>query len=152
MNIGRFLFGGGPRTEQIQRFNPGQQQAFSQILQQALSGLQNPTEGFEPIAQQARTNFQQNTIPTIAERFTAMGGGAQRSSAFPSALGRAGAGLEQNLAAQQSQYGLQNSGLLQQLLGIGLTPQFESLYRPEQTGLAQNSLQSILPSLLKSLF
>lgn len=122
-------------TEQIQRFTQPQQQGINQILQQALSGLGQPLgQGFAPIAQQARTQFAQNTIPSIAERFSGMGAGAQGSSAFGQQLGQAGAGLEGQLAGQQSQFGLQEQGLLQQLLGIGLTPQFDSLYKPESPG------------------
>lgn len=144
------FFGGQPaQTQFLQRFNPQQQQALSQILQQALGGLQNPSQGFEPIAQQARTQFQTQTIPGLAERFTAMGGG-QRSSAFQGALGSAGSALEQALAAQQAQYGLQRGGQLQQLLGFGLTPQYESLYHQRQPGLLESSasgLAQLLPLL-----
>lgn len=141
------FFRGDPgRFEQVPRFTPEQQSAFSKILGMGLSGLERPTAGFEPIAQQARTQFAQQTIPSIAERFTAMGG--QRSSAFPQALGQAGAGLEQSLAAQQAQYGLQNQGLLQQLLGFGLAPQFETLrYKPQPSGFETGVLSPLFQGL-----
>lgn len=150
-SIGHSLFGRGSRTEQIPRFNPEQQQAFSQILQQALSGMQDPSKGFEPMAQQARSQFQTQTLPSIAERFTAMGQGGQRSSDFAGALGQAGAGLEEGLASQQAQYGLQRGGQLQQLLGMGLQPQFESLYRPETHGMLGGAMQQALPALIQML-
>ena len=90
--------------------------------------IPNPTFdafNFDPIEQQARAGFEQQTIPTIAERFTNMGQGASSSGAFARTLGGAAAGLEQDLAAQkaqilpqwqmqQAQYGLQRSGLEQQ--------------------------------------
>jgi hypothetical protein len=122
----------------------------NQSIQQALSLLQGGKApgsfDFAPIAQQARTQFQTQTIPGLAERFTAMGGG-QRSSAFQSALGRAGAGFEENLAGLQSKYGLaqqgQNTQLLQLLLGMGSQPSYESAYFPGQPGL----LQSAAPAL-----
>lgn len=147
-----FFMGSRGRTQLFDKFTPEQQQSFSQILQMALSGLQNPTEDFEPIAQQAKSEFEQQTIPSLAERFTSMGQGAQRSSGFQQALGRAGAGLSENLASMQSQYGLQKQGLLQSLLGLGLTPQFETSYTPRQPGLFEGMSKKAVPSLLKLLF
>ena len=147
------LFGGtSGRTMQTERFEPGQAAAIDQILQMALSGLKDPTKGFEPIAQQARSQFEQQTIPSLAERFTSMGQGAQRSSGFQSALGRAGAGLEESLAAMKSKYGLQQQGLMQSLAGLGLTPKFESSYIPRQPGLLESFASQSVPNLLSLLF
>lgn len=130
--IGNFFLGTPSRTEQVQKFNQPQQNAFSQILQQALSGLQNPQAGFEPIANQARSQFQRKTIPSIMERFSNLD--AQRSSAFGQDLGEAGSQLEEALAAMGSQYGLQQQGLLQNLLGMGLTPQFDTISHQRTPG------------------
>ena len=149
--LGSFLFGHKPRVEQIQRFGPEQQQAFSQILQQALSGMQDPTKGFEPIAEQARSQFIGKTVPSLAERFTAMGQGAQRGSGFQQALGEAGAGLEESLAAQQAQYGLQRGGQLQQLLGMGLQPQFDVYRQAPQQGFLGAAAGQALPALIQML-
>src|SRR3990167_60187 len=105
-----FLSGLGPtpaRTEQLSRFTGPQQGAINQILGSGLQGLQQNKMDFAPIAAQAREQFQQQTIPSIAERFTSMGGCGGRSSAFGQQLGAAGAGLESSLAALGSQYGLQ---------------------------------------------
>jgi hypothetical protein len=84
--------------------------------------------------------------------------GAQRSSAFPQLLGQAGAGLESGLAAQEQQFGQQNLQNLMQLLGMGLQPQFETAFLPQQpSALAQfgapiaAGLGSALPLLLQSL-
>lgn len=149
--ISRFLFGSGARQEQIQKFGPEQQQAFSQMLQQALLGMQDPTQGFEPIAQQARSQFQSQTVPTLAERFTSMGQGAQRSSAFQGALGEAGVGLEEGLAGQQAQFGLQRGGQLQQLLGMGLTPQFDTYRQAPRQGFLGSAASGAMPSLIQML-
>jgi hypothetical protein len=127
----------------VGKFNPQQQQGFSQILQQALSGLQNPQQGFEPIAQQARTNFKQNIIPGIAERFESMGSN-RGSSGLIGSLGAAGAGLEGNLAALGSQYGLQQQGLSQQLAQLGLTEQSENIFQPEQSSGIENLLMALI--------
>jgi len=144
-----FFTGTPGEFKQISKFNPAQEQGFNTSLQQALSGLQQPLgQGYAPIAQQARSQFNQQTIPTLAERFSSMGGqGGQRSSAFPQMLGQAGAGLEEGLAAGQAQFGLQHQQLLQQLLGIGLTPQFETMYTPRQPSFIGNLLSSLAPGL-----
>lgn len=140
------------RTTQLQRFTPQQQQMFNQVGQMGLEGLQNPMKGFEPIAQNARSMFQTQTAPTIAERFTSMGEGSQRGSAFQGMMETEGSDLENQLAALGSQYGLQNMGLMQQLLGLGLTPQFESIYQPSQLGSAQAFGGSLFSQSMPSMF
>ena len=126
------LFGGGESSgvEQTQNFTPEQQSILQFLLQQGQQGLQNPYEGFEPIAQQAQSQFNQQTVPSLAERFAGMGHNALSSGAFASQLGQAGAGLQENLAALQSQYGMQNRQNALQQLQLGLRPQFENTYRP----------------------
>lgn len=136
--LGKSLFGSEGQTLQTQRFGPEQLQALQQLLQQGIGGLQQQQQfDFAPIAQQAREQFSQQTVPSLAERFTALGG--QRSSAFPQALGQAGANLESNLAAQGAQFGMQGQDqqnrFLMSLLGLGLTPQFENAYKPGTPGL-----------------
>jgi hypothetical protein len=129
----------------------GQQQGagFAEALQMALEGLRNNKLDFGPIAQQARTNFAQQTIPSIAERFSGLG--AQKSSAFGQTLGQAGAGLESNLAAQQSQYGLESNRALQNLLGIGLTPQYETSYSGGREGEGSKAVNSAIQGIIKFL-
>ncbi len=127
-----------PKFQQVNRFRPDQEAAQKQTLQMALSGLQDPSAGFQPIANQARQQFNTETVPSLAERFTAMGNG-QRSSAFQGALGSAGADLESQLAALQAQYGMQNRSQLMQLLGLGLEPSFETAYQPGQPSFLQGA-------------
>ena len=153
--VGEFFTGTPGQEMRFQKFTPEQQQAFSSVLQQALGGLGKQGQfDFGPIEQQAREGFAQQTVPGIAERFTSMGAGAQRSSAFPQILGQAGAGLETGLAAQKAGFGLQQQAqqqqLLQNLLGLGLTPQFETAYKPSQEGFLQSGakgLAGLLPLL-----
>lgn len=157
MAFGEFFTGTPARTEQFAKFTPQQQAAQNQILQQLLALLQQNVggqpnyTGFEPVEQRARTQFQSQTIPSLAERFTAMGsGGSQRSSAFQGALGSAASGLEQGLAALRAQYGLQQQGLQQNnlanLLRGGFQPSFESSYFPRQPGFLENVGTQVLPS------
>lgn len=137
------IFGGGGLTghrekfKQVPRFTPEQQTALSSLLGQ---GMQNTD--FGNIENLARTNFQTQTVPSLAERFTSMGGlqgtgGTQRSSGFQDALGRAGAGLEQNLAGMRSQFGMQQ-------LGMGLQPRFENAYSPRQAGGLEQALGGLM--------
>lgn len=126
---------------------PLQQQFQDQSLQQALAILQGGSQGqLNPIGQQALNRFQTQTVPGLAERFTAMGGGGPgQSSAFQGALGQAASGLSQDLAAQQY-------GILGQLGQLG---QGGTLFQPEEPGFLENFLTQILgvaPSLLSSYF
>lgn len=131
--------------EQIPNFTPEQlefiRNQIMPLLTQRLSALGSNKFDFAPIAQEARRGFMEQTVPALAERFTAMTGGKATSPAFASQLGAAGAGLESGLAALGSKYGLAQQGLqnqqLQSLLGIGLMPQYQTAYRPGSGGLLQ---------------
>ena len=149
------LFSASPATsQQIPTLTPQQLGVKGQASNQALQMLQGLTGGnfnFEPIAQQARTQFNTQTVPGLAERFTSLGSGAQRSSAFQGALGQAGAGLEEGLGALRSQYGLQQQGLnqnlLQLLLGHSLSPEADTIINEGEEGIL-NQLGPVLGQLL----
>jgi len=138
--LGEFAAGTPAQLHQVNRFSPEVQTALQQLLGQGMQGLQNPTQGFQPIENQARANFNQQTIPSLAERFTGFTGGASSSPSFISQLGQAGAGLDTNLAALKSQYGLQNQAQMMQLLGMATQPQFENYMQPGQEGFLQAAL------------
>lgn len=98
------------------------QQAQQHLLRQLQQPGQFQPIGFQPIANEATRQFEQDIIPGLAERFSGMGG--QRSSAFQQSLGQAGGDLASRLAALGSQHavgqqqaGMQQQGLNQQLLG-----------------------------------
>lgn len=109
-------------------FDEDQLSAMKNLLQTSMQGIQGTNLDFAPIAAQAREQFQQKTIPSIAERFTEMGG--QSSSVFPQQLGEQAAGLESNLAALESQYNLNKVGALSGLLSTGLTPRYDTVFSP----------------------
>jgi hypothetical protein len=138
-----WLQGNPGMIRQVPVHSPEIQGDINSLLSSTFQGLQNLQSGFEPIAQQAQNQFQTQTVPGLAERFTAMGGG-QRSSAFQNALGSAGSGLQQNLAAMGSQYGLQNrTGLLDQLkLGLLNQPKYE--FTTRQGGALENIFGPLL--------
>ena len=152
------LLGGGGGDEEIRHslFTDEQQKLLSQILgglggeggatEQGLSFLTNLLSGdqgsFERAAAPFTRQFEEQTVPQLASRFA--GQDALSSSAFGQALGGAGAGLQENLAAlkgQQQQQGLQG---LMQLMGIGLTKQFDT----EIKQAAPNPLAGILGTVI----
>jgi hypothetical protein len=137
------LSGGGKEggVEQVPIISPEQASVLQFLLQQGHEGLQNPYSGFEPIAQQARSQFSQQTVPSLAERFASMGQNSTSSPAFAAQLGQAGAGLSENLAAMQSQYGQQNRQNALQQLALGLSPSFQNIYQQHQPGFGENLLQ-----------
>jgi hypothetical protein len=135
----------GPKPEKPQPFNPKQAQLQNQAINQALQILNTGrAQGFEPFAQRARQQFQTQTVPSLAERFSALN--AQPSSAFQSAIGRAGSDLESQLAGLESQY---SQDQLRSLLSTSLAPL--DVTRPAGPGFFESSgssALSLLPLLL----
>ena len=130
---------GGTTAVQTPRFNQQQQGMFDQLGQQGMMGMQNlPSSDFGPIRQAAMSQFNQDVVPGIAERFTAGGAGSQRSSAFQQAMGGAGAGLQERLASMQQGFNMQNRGnevnRLMSMLQMGSQPQFDTNFIPPEQG------------------
>lgn len=152
-----FFAGKSPQVQQLPSLSPQQQGLQNQLIEQVMGLLQGGQFGqgfnFQPIAQQARTQFATQTVPGLAERFTALGGsgGGQSTRAFQSALAKGGAGLEQSLASLQSQLGLQQQGqqqnLLTNLLGLGLKSPFENVYQQGTQGAIVPLLQALAQAL-----
>lgn len=158
---------------QLPTLSPQQQQYQNFLLQQLPGLLQNlqsklsqPTAtsqfDFAPIAQQARTQFKTQTVPTLAERFGALAGDSRGSSGVFGQLGAAGAGLDENLASLQQQYGMQQQAfnygaqqnqtnqllqLLSLLSGQGLGRSQENIYDPGQSSGAWQLLNSLVGGL-----
>lgn len=143
-----YWWGSPEKSYMFPQFDSTDQEGFRFALQQAMQGLGNNQFDFAPIEEQARANFSEKTIPGIAERFSALG--AQKSSAFGQQLGAAGVGLERDLAAMKSNYNLQRQPILQQLLGIGLTPKYQSMFAPATQGFFGGAAQSALPLAVKA--
>lgn len=68
--------------------------------------LDQSSPAYDNFAAPHLRQFNEQTIPALSERFAGLG--AQSSSGFQNALGQAGAGLQENLAALRS--GLQMQG------------------------------------------
>lgn len=119
----------GSGQKKISNFDKNQKRFFNQYAQNALqnqggqqqamgllqSMLDPNSEFFKNFENQQMTQFNEQTLPNIAERFAGgSSGGALSSSGFGQALGGAASGLQSNLAAGKSNMIMQ---ALQQLLG-----------------------------------
>ena len=103
-----------PTVNQYDLLSKQQQPVFSNLL-----GLLDQSIGqqdFSGIENQYRNEFYNQTIPTIMERLTAMGG--ENSSALTNQLAGAGADFELGMGGLKSQY-------LQNQLGMLLNPGFQ---------------------------
>ncbi len=147
MNFMDTLFGtsGGMQKESL--LNPQQEG----LNQQLLGGLGQPTgSGLEwlnmlmsqdPQAMQQfqapmMRQFEQQTVPMIAERFAGMGShGASSSSAMQQTMGQAGKELSESLGALRGNIGMQAMSQLQSLLGQSMRPTFENIYMQPTKGI-----------------
>lgn len=128
-----FWTGTEDKFKQLERFDPQRRQGFDQILQQALSGMQQNKADFAPIAQRETERFKTDIMPSIAQRFTSMGS-QSTGSGRAEAMRRGGVDLGTQLAGMGSQHGLQQNQQLMQLLGMGLAPQQENFFMPGNQG------------------
>jgi len=143
-----FLSGreGGP----ISNLTPEQQKSQAEILQsipqllQSLQGPIQPSPGFQNIANREMTKFQTQTVPSLAERFTAMGAPLS-SGGYREALGRSATGLHENLAALGYQAGVNERGqqldLLRALLSSGMAP--STTYLGSEPGFTENVAKAL---------
>ncbi len=111
-----------------------------------LSNLFNDEGFFKAFEAPLQRQFQENTVPELANRFASMGsGGSLGSTAFRNQLAREGSNLHTNIAAMRGgmqqqgvnqglQYAQQPFNNMMQLLGTGLTPT-KNTYTPANTGL-----------------
>lgn len=139
----------------IPNFTDEQQQLQNTALSQAMSELMSPQRdpGITGIENQATQDFYNKTVPTLAERFTALGGGNRLgSSGFQGALGSAASQLQTQLAALRDQHGLQqqqfNQNRLGQLFNVGMQPAFNTGIEPKGPSTLQsgmNMLGKVLP-------
>lgn len=139
MAITDFLFGKSEQMKRVPLGSEQQQQAQSQLLSQLMPLLQQRLGAggqFAPIREAAQQRFQQETLPTIAERFGAHD--AFRGSGFGQALGGAAAGLESQLAGQEAQFGQQEMSQLLNLLGMGMQPMEQAMLQQRQPGFLEN--------------
>ena len=122
-----------PQLAQVPTQTPQGQQALQMLLSQGMQGIQGmPKPQFGPIREAYEQDFKQNGLPSIAERFAALGEGAGSSSGFRNTMQSAEANMHTQLAGMEQQFNQQNLSQLMQMLGLGLTPQHETFYQPRQ--------------------
>ena len=178
-----FLFGSKDKTKQLPTMSPEQQKFLGQLMQM-LGGQGGLGQGFgestdylrqlmDPSSQATnqfaapyQRQFEQETVPMLAERFAGAGGlgGGLSSSGFGQALGAAGGNLQTQLAALKAGLGQQAAGQLMGMYGnmsgqaLGAKP-FGYMHQPGGTGLfgqaasgwAQGGFQGI-PQLYNKIF
>jgi hypothetical protein len=143
--LSKFFMGTPGGYQKSGAYDPEQYQAFQQFLQGGLRDYNNPYEGWAPIEQNAREQFNTQYIPGLLERFTAGYNNSNRGSgALAGALGSAGTGLESLLAAQRSEYGMQNKQQALQAAQFGGQPRNEYIEGTE------GALSQILPLLAEA--
>ena len=118
-------FGGGATNTQQNTGRPNQiglQDTIIDRIQNMLNGGNNGK--LSAMSQNALNRFHSQTVPSLADRFSAMGsGGSQRSSDFAGSIGSAGAGLDQQL--QEMDF-----NQILQLLGPALGQSSENIHTP----------------------
>ena len=142
--LSEVIFGKKQEEKQIQKYDPAQQQALSQMLQMAMSGagtgfqnimniLGGGEEAFTAFESPIKRQFQEEIIPEISEQFA--GAGALDSSGFGPQLARASEGLSETLSAQRAN--LQSNAMqqLMQMLGVGLGEKTDTLVTPGSPGI-----------------
>ncbi len=135
---GLFTGGKGKFKQTPNKYNPQQQGLYDQLMKQTQGNLGG--QGFNNIENYAKQQFHSDIIPSLAERFTSLGGSQTRgSSDFIGSLGAAGAGLSSQLAAMRHQYGLDNQRSALELLQHGGTEQY---YQPGTEGVGPGLAQA----------
>lgn len=136
--------GGAPDINQNQTFQGGQNW---------LQGLFNDPQFFNDVEAPMQRQFQEQTVPDLANRFASMGsGGALGSTGFRNQLAREGSNLHTNMAAlrgqmqqqganQALQYGNQPFQNVMQMLGLATTPT-NNQWQPAQPGALSNTLSA----------
>jgi len=140
------MFGTPSSFDQISTMNPQQQQMLSQLMPQLMQGqgmgmdwiqdmLSGDPEALAKFEAPYKRQFEQETVPGIAERFAGMGtGGSQSSSAMNQTMGQAGRELSENLAALKGNLQQSAMGSLQGMMGMGMQPTFQNVYNQPKTG------------------
>lgn len=159
MSLFDFLFGKKEKMQQVPTITGGQSSLLDMLTKQlggpisqgigSLSSLASGSpESLEAFRAPLMRQFNEQIVPSLAERFTGMGAGAQNSSAFGQQLAGAGTRLSEGLSSQKSQLQQQALSQLFGLLSPALgTRSFENVLRPGTSGF----LGSMMPGLSQGL-
>ncbi len=154
-SVGKDAFGGGDKMTNVPTMNKNQKNLQKQIMQmldpqgqlgqgyqqgiQHQMDLMNPnSEAVSQFTQPYMDQFNQETVPGLAERFAGAGamGGGLSSSGFGQSLSAAGGNLQNQLAQLKAQLGM---GAAQNLMGqygnmanMGMNAQTFGYQQPQQ--------------------
>lgn len=139
-------FGGGEEGgfKQTDITSPQQNNILDMLLQMGQQNLQNPTQGFQPIKQNALNTFFQDIVPGLQSQFSGSGSNNYSSGTIQSQLSSAGAGLAQRLAGLETEYGQRNQNNALNQLSLGLSPRNQTYYQQRQPGFGENLLMGSL--------
>ncbi len=124
-NFQKWLFDSPEGQQALSRFSPEQQQALSQSLKSGRNRIDNPSQGFEPIRENAIQDWEQRAIPSIMHRLSVGGDNALSSPVLHSQLAGSRANLSSDLSALEAQFGQRNQQLGLDELRLGLSPQYD---------------------------
>jgi hypothetical protein len=143
MGIFDFFTGTDPEYEQVSNLTPSQMRlqrekekaskgAFKQAANYYRGNLSQNPDDFQAFAAPDIRQFQEQTIPDLAEQFAGMGAGNLSSSGFRNAAVGAGSDLSERLAYLRANLRSQAAQGLQGLAGGSLTPHTQ--YQQTQEG------------------
>jgi hypothetical protein len=164
MSLSSFLFGSRDKLKKKQTYTPGQMQFLDQLLGSLSGGgqeggnfldyfknLLGGEEGqgdFENFAAPYKEQFQNETIPMLAERFAGAGGGmggALSSSGFGQSLSSAGSNFNAQLAQLYAGLRQNAAGQMSGLAGLGLGSQpYAFQHKPASPGFLQSGLSGFM--------
>ena len=134
-------------TEQMPLMSQQQMGLQNNLMQRGYNGLDQ--FDFAPIEAEARKGFEQKTIPSLAERFRGLG--SMSNSGFQQTMRGANVDLEGQLAAMKQDYNLKRQPMFQDMMNMGLRPQFENIMHPREQGMMESGMQSLLPLIAKGI-
>lgn len=171
----RFGAGGGQEGRWESTFSPQQRGAQGDILNMArgqsgaaditqnqgyqggmdwLNNLFNDQNFFDKFEAPLQRQFQEETVPGLANRFAGMGSGGSFGTGFRNQLAREGSNLSTNIAAlrggmqqqgvnQALQYAQQPFSNMLNLYNTGLSQGMNNIYRPATAGFMNQILASL---------
>jgi len=136
--LGEFIAGSPGGFEQAPLLEPHQQNFLNDLLLQSYENMQNPTAGFEPIANEATRHFNEQVVPGILQGFQ----GRISSPALGYQLRSGAQGLESMINAQRADYGLRNKRFGLDQAQLALTPQYSTQYMSPTPGALQGASEA----------
>lgn len=131
----------GQQPLKKQLFNASGQGTFGPASDYYRSLLSDNNSTFNAFAAPEQRQFQEETIPGLAEQFAGMGAGGLSSSGFRNAGIQAGTDLAERLGAIRAQLRQQGAAGLQGIGQQALQPFQQNIYRPAVPGF----LESVAP-------